>query len=128
MSGHLRAYYVAMAYIGERLKELRGSLTQAEVAERAGIKRTDYNRIERNARSVGRVLLERLAEALDVSVLELQPEAEADPLGLTLQRRQQELEAEVLRLAGDVTLLTRRVRALERREPHGSPARGSGAK
>lgn len=118
-----------MALVGARLRELRKArkLTQDQLADRTGIARTDISGFENDRISIGPDRLATIAEALEVSVLELQPAAEVDPLGLTLQDRQAELEAEVLRLAGQVTRLTRRVRTLERRLPPGSTAAWSGA-
>lgn len=118
-----------MSLVGARLRELRKArkLTQDQLADRTGIARTDISGIENDRISVGPARVASLAAALEVSALELQPAAEADPLGLTLQDRQAELEAEVLRLAGQVARLARRVRTLERRSPPGSAAADSGA-
>ena len=112
---------MAASFIGERLRETRlaRGLTQEQVAERARLARTTVNRIERNKEAAGPKRLARLAAALDVSVLELAPEAEADPLGLTLLGRQEALEAECLRLTKLVQALARRVGALERQSPGG---------
>ena len=115
-----------MAYIGARLGAVRRArgLTQEELAIKAGIARTDVNRIENDNLSVGPVRLDRLAGALEVSRLELQPEAEPDALGLTLLDRQKALEGDVRELLALTTRLGRRVAALERRAP---PASAKGA-
>jgi transcriptional regulator with XRE-family HTH domain len=96
-----------MAFIGARLREARAArgLTQEQVAVRARIARTDVNRIENDGLSVGRQRLERIAAALDVSVLELQPEAEVDAPGLTLLRRLEEAEAALLALGPELQRL-----------------------
>ena len=116
-----------MAYIGARLGAVRRArgLTQEELAIKAGIARTDVNRIENDNLSVGPARLGRLADALEVSRLELQPEAEPDALGLTLRDRQEALEGDVRELVRLTQRLTRRVAALERRVRPAS-ARGEG--
>lgn len=95
-------------------------LTQADLAERAGMARTDVNKLERGKLRLGRDRLARVAAALEVSVLELQPEAEPDELGLTLLGRQEELAGEVVRLTKLVQALARRVGVLERQAPAGA--------
>lgn len=78
-----------MAYVGARLKELRQAreLTQDQLAERAGITRTDLSGIENNRISVGTERVARLAAALDVSVLELVPREAPREEYLSLERR-----------------------------------------
>lgn len=113
-----------MAYIGARLRHVRlaRGLTQEQLAELVpGMTRTDISNAERDRLSIGPGRLARLADALRVSRLELEPEVEPDEHGLVLHDRQEQLEAQVLRLVEDVRRLTRRVRALERREPPQSP-------
>lgn len=85
--------------LGERVRALRKirGLTQEQLGAAASMPRTDINKIERGTLPLGTQRLERLADALDVSVLELQPEAEADPLGLTLLGRLEAAEAELAR-------------------------------
>ncbi len=111
-----------MAYIGTRLRKLRVAreMTQEQLANKASIARTDVNRIERDGLSVGRDRLERLAGALEVSVLELAPEAEADPLGWTLLDRQEALEASFRELIGQVDRLAGQVEELMRRVQPGT--------
>ena len=61
--------------IGRRLRELREQrhLTQQDMAGRAGVPRTYISRIE-NARLLpGPLMLNRIASALDVAILELLP-------------------------------------------------------
>lgn len=88
--------------------------TQDELAERANLRRTEISAIENGRIEVGRLRLERLAAALEVSVLELAPEAEADAPGLTLLRRLEAAEAALNALGPELDRLGRRVAALER--------------
>jgi transcriptional regulator with XRE-family HTH domain len=106
-----------MAYIGARLEAARRArkLTQDELAERTEIARTDISGIENNRISVGAERLGRLAGALEISVLELQPETKPDAPGLTLLDRQEALEANVRELTRQVERLVRQVGVLERR-------------
>ena len=63
--------------IGRKLRELREqrSLTQQEMAGRAGVPRTYISRIE-NARLLpGPTMLQRIAEALAVEILDLLPQS-----------------------------------------------------
>lgn len=48
------------------------------------MERTDINRVENDGLSLGPTRLARVAEALEVSVLELRPEAAPDDRGLNL--------------------------------------------
>lgn len=106
----------------------RKGWTQERLADETGIRRTDINAIARGRIEAGRDRLERIAEALEVSVLELgAPVGEADEAGRTLLDRQAELEAEVLRLTKQLGRLARRVAALERQAPPGS-GRGRAAR
>jgi len=75
-----------------RLRKLRG-WTQAVLAEKAGMERTDVIKLEKGRLALGPDRLARMAGALGVSVLELQPEAEPDQLGLDLLGRLEALEA-----------------------------------
>jgi transcriptional regulator with XRE-family HTH domain len=56
----------AVAYIGERLKDLRfrAGLTQQELADRAGVTQTTVARIERNAVQPEVTTIRKLARAL----------------------------------------------------------------
>jgi len=85
-----------MAYIGARLRQARESrkLTQEELAKLVpGMTRTDISTAENDRVSIGPARLARLAAALDVSVLELQPEADPDQRALDLLGRLEALEA-----------------------------------
>jgi transcriptional regulator with XRE-family HTH domain len=86
--------FQATYLVGDTLKKLRldRGLTQADVADRAGLARTTVNRIERDAIAVGPKRLAALAVALDVSVLELAPAAAPDEPGLSLLSRLEALE------------------------------------
>ncbi len=109
-----------MAYIGARLRaarEARG-LTQDELATKVGVVRTDISGIENDRISVGAVRLARFAEALEVSVLELQPEAQPDQRGLLLLDHLEELaenQAQMLENQKKATAsLTAQLRAIQR--------------
>ena len=59
--------------LGARVYELRSrsNLTQAQLAERAGVSNDTVSRIERGIRSPSFDVLDRLAKALDLEVREL---------------------------------------------------------
>ncbi|MFH1637556.1 MAG: helix-turn-helix transcriptional regulator, partial [Candidatus Woesearchaeota archaeon] len=59
--------------LGARVYELRRrvNLTQAQFAERVGVSNDTISRIERGIRSPSFDVLERIAKALDIEVLEL---------------------------------------------------------
>ena len=124
-----------MAYIGRRLREARKArgLTQDQLGELAVIPRTDISAFENDHKSVGHERLARLARALDVSVLELAPEAEPDAKGLLFEDHLEEQRARVdallkreRRLADQVRDLSRRVADLEdRAQPRSSRSRSS---
>lgn len=80
--------------IGERLRATRlaRGLTQEQLADKAELQRPTVNQIERDKLGVGPKRLAQLASALEVSVLELAPEAPPDPPGLTILDRLQALE------------------------------------
>lgn len=63
----------AMVYVGDRLKALRieQALTQAELAERAGVGANTVARIERNENEPHMSTVRRLARAFDVHPREL---------------------------------------------------------
>jgi transcriptional regulator with XRE-family HTH domain len=63
----------AVVYVGEQLKKLRTlrALTQAEVAERAGVTTATVARVERNEIEPRMTTLRKLAAALDVHPAEL---------------------------------------------------------
>jgi transcriptional regulator with XRE-family HTH domain len=72
---HSRTRAARELTIGRKLRELRDQrhLTQQEMAAKAGVPRTYISRIE-NARLLpGPVMLRRIAEALDVEILDLLP-------------------------------------------------------
>lgn len=99
----------------------RKGMTQDGLADATGIRRTDINALANGRIEAGRSRLERIAGALEVSVLELgAPAAEADAAGQSLLDRQEELEGEVLRLTKQLARLTRRVAVLERQSRPGS--------
>ena len=62
-----------VVYVGERLKRLRtlNALTQAELADRAGLTTAAVARIERDEAEPRPSTLRKLAEALDVQPREL---------------------------------------------------------
>jgi transcriptional regulator with XRE-family HTH domain len=62
-----------MVYVGERLKKQRTlrALTQAELAERAGVTTATVARIERNEIEPRMTTLRKLAQGLDVDPAEL---------------------------------------------------------
>ena len=62
-----------MSPIAIRLKEVRTSqsLTQAQLAERAGVRQATISYLETKARRVDLAVLERLAKALGVPALSL---------------------------------------------------------
>lgn len=91
-------------------------MTQETLANRTKMKRTDVNRIANGKLLVGQTRLQRIAEALDVSVLELAPAAEPDPKGLLILDRLEAVEAALNRLGPELAKLGRRVRALEQRD------------
>ncbi len=63
----------AVVYVGEQLKKLRTlrALTQAEVAQRAGVTTATVARIERNEIEPRMTTLRKLAQALEVDPAEL---------------------------------------------------------
>jgi transcriptional regulator with XRE-family HTH domain len=75
------------------VRKARG-LTQAQLAEKAQLRRTDVNALENGRIAAGPERLRRLADALEVSVLELAPQP-ADARGQVLLDRLESLEAEV---------------------------------
>lgn len=54
--------------LGERLRQLRGSRTQDEMARIAGISRPTYIRLESGALAFSFEILIRLSQRLDISV------------------------------------------------------------
>lgn len=108
--------------VGDRLRSIRlaRGLKQHQLADLAKVDRSNYNQIEGGNRGLGPEVATRLANALEVSLIELgldhlAPEEEWKPLA----DRQLELRDEVTRLVGDVRYLGSRVDALERRVPPG---------
>jgi transcriptional regulator with XRE-family HTH domain len=73
---HARSKTARELTIGRKLREIRDErhLTQQDMASRAGVPRTYISRIE-NARLLpGPVMLRRIANALDVTILDLLPQ------------------------------------------------------
>ncbi len=60
---------------GEKLRKvrLRTSISQEELAERAGLHRTYVSSVERGERNISLVNIERLAKALGVTMRDLIP-------------------------------------------------------
>jgi transcriptional regulator with XRE-family HTH domain len=85
------------------------------LAKRTGIQPGTLSGYNTGRLPLGLANARKIAEALEISLLELgAPEAQPDQRGRSLIDHQEELEAEVIRLATDVRRLTRRVQALER--------------
>lgn len=93
-------------------------MTQDALADATGIRRTDINKIARGRVEVGPSRLQRIADALGVTVLELAPQVEPDERGLLFLDRLEALEEreanDVLKLRRDLAAAIRRIRALER--------------
>lgn len=106
------------------LLEARG-MTQDDLAGATGIRRTDINAIARGRRKPGPGVLQRIADGLGVSVIELAPSSEPDQRALDYGARLEELEAVVNRLGPDLAQVVRRVRALERQVRPSKPQAGS---
>lgn len=107
------------------LLQARG-MTQDELADATGIRRTDINAIARGRVKAGQGRLQRIADGLGVSVVELAPKSEPDHRALDYAARLEELEAAVNRLGPDLRKVVRRVRALERQLQSRTPQAGSG--
>jgi transcriptional regulator with XRE-family HTH domain len=97
-----------------RLLKERG-WTQDQLALKSGIARTDINRMATGKLRAGDARLKRIAGALDVSVLELAPEEEADEKGLTLLERLDAQEALLEEALGALSKVTRKVTRLQAR-------------
>lgn len=108
----------ALAARVRAIRELR-KLTQAELAVRARMARTDINKLENGKLPLGDARLARVAAALEVSVLELRPEAEPDEPGLALRDRLEALEARTEQVQRErvraIRAVTRRLADLEDR-------------
>lgn len=91
-------------------------LTQDQLAEATGLRRTDINALARGRIKAGAKRLGLIAEALGVSPWELgaQPSGD-DARARTPLRRLEEVEAELARVGPILTELADRVEALERR-------------
>lgn len=59
--------YLAI-FLGKRLKQARGGVSQTELARRAGISRPQYNQYERGKSIPSDAVLERIADALNLSI------------------------------------------------------------
>jgi transcriptional regulator with XRE-family HTH domain len=79
------------------VRKARG-LTQEKLGELARITRTDIVAFETGKKDVGAERLQRIAEALGVSRLELVPESAPDQKALLLQDRLESVEAEVVKV------------------------------
>jgi transcriptional regulator with XRE-family HTH domain len=91
-------------------------MTQDDLAEKTGIRRPDVNGLARGRIKAGPDRLRRIAEALEVSVVELgAPLAEADPRSQTILDRQVELAGDVAQLAESLLRVERQIVALQRR-------------
>lgn len=106
--------------ITEKLKEIRESqgLTQAEIASRLGMERSNYARLENRGESITISQLKSICQALDVSVLEVidddyrvtKPTTKKDNPARVAERKTRELKTEngLLRnFANWVTMLFR---------------------
>ena len=60
---------------GDRVRELRKEkeLSQEELADKAGLHRTYIGMIERGEKNITLTNIEKIAKALDVSIIELMP-------------------------------------------------------
>ncbi len=89
-----------------RLKEVRQArnLTQAELARQAQIALSHFSKLESGDASPGLDLLDRLAEALGITVMELLPQAETSETLSALQERAKQLFEVVLKKADSETL------------------------
>lgn len=67
-----------MARFGTRLRDVRenAGISQEKLAELAKLHRTYVSSVERGKRNISLVNIERLADALGVSMKELMPEGE----------------------------------------------------
>lgn len=91
-------------------------MTQEQLAEATGLRRTDINALARGRVEAGPKRLRLIARALKVSPAELGGETEpGDRRARTLERRLEEAEAELARTGPILTELADRVEALERR-------------
>ena len=95
----------------ERLRGLRSArgLTQRDLADKAGVALTYVSRLEAAGASPGIDLLERLAAALDVNVIDLLPNPSHPEAGAISRRQLKGLWDSVLAKAGPETLSMLRV-------------------
>jgi transcriptional regulator with XRE-family HTH domain len=72
---HSRARAAQELTIGRKLRELRDErhLTQQQMASKAGVPRTYISRIENSRLLPGPIMLRRIADALEVAILDLLP-------------------------------------------------------
>lgn len=109
-----------METIGDRIRAARKNrgFTQAQLAEKAGMERTDINRAENDGLALGEKRLKRVADALDVSVLELRPAAAPDERGRSLLDRLEEVAASQAQILENqkkgVAALAAQLRAVQR--------------
>ena len=66
-SGAVEESASSSSVLGERLKELRGSMSQAAFANRIGIKQTSYSAWERGVKEPGATVVAKIASAFGVS-------------------------------------------------------------
>lgn len=126
-----RVYYVVVGVdVSETLRALRRKrgLTQEQLGVLARIARTDIVAFETGAKPVGAARLQRLADALGVSPVELGSPTPAsdDERGMSLLDRQAQLEAEaaeIRRLIGAVLAILKEVGDRVSAVDGGSPPR-----
>lgn len=95
-------------WAGERIEELRRQkgLTQEQLADAAGLRRTDVNRYEKNRQRLGERNGRKLARALDVELLELGDFADA---------ADGDMRAAMDQMAGEVAAMREQLAELVRR-------------
>lgn len=98
--------------------------TQDKLAEETGLRRTDVNALVKGRIEAGPGRLRKIADALEVSVLELgAPVEAADEKGKTILSLLKELEVQttedVVKLRKDLAAAIRRIHALEQQAQPG---------
>ena len=72
-------------YIGNKLLELRGGLSQAEVSSKAGVSRSYYNNVESNRRPASESFLAKIAEYYNVPVSDItNVDEDSSPLAVAI--------------------------------------------
>jgi transcriptional regulator with XRE-family HTH domain len=94
--------------ISQRIALLRQekNVSQTELAARLGMERTNYRRMELRGQQLSYSLLSRIAQALDVPLLQLLPEGNVSPDQLEIERLRQRSAELTDRLADKQNLLT----------------------